>query len=105
MLNLLENNDPQLGKLTNILYEITIDYGAHPNPNAFFTNMSYKTEVDDSQTSQIHYISGYGPGLELCVKTVSRIGICSLEVFKLIYAERFALLGITVNLNRLKKGL
>jgi hypothetical protein len=105
MLKLLKEKDNDLGGIANTLYDHIIDYGAHPNPNAFLTNMSLLKEIDGSTTYRNYYLSGNTPGLQLCIKSVSRIGVCCLKIFKHIYKERYDLLGITVKLRKLSVGL
>ena len=45
------------------------------------------------------------PDTQLCLKNSARIGLCSLNIFKLIYSHRFDILGISDELEKLKKGL
>ena len=40
-----------------------------------------------------------------CLKTTATAGVCALDVFRLVYQERMAILGLNDQLDRLKAGL
>jgi hypothetical protein len=104
MFKLLSSNDSKLGTVASKLYESTIDYGAHPNAWALLTNLSKKKD-DDSIKFELNYLTGKSPALALCLKTNAQVGVCSLMVFKLVFKERFDLLGISDILQKLGRGL
>ena len=104
MLKLLSSNDSKLGTVASDLYERTIDYGVHPNAWALLTNLTQKKD-EDSIKFDLNYLTGKSPALALCLKTNAQAGVCSLMVFKLIFKERFDLLGISDNLQKLRRGL
>jgi hypothetical protein len=94
----------KLGTVASELYERTIDYGAHPNAWALLTNLTKKKD-DGSIKFELNYLTGKSPALALCLKTNARVGVCSLMVFKIVFKERFDLLGISDNLQKLRRGL
>ena len=104
MLKLLSSNDSKLGTVASGLYERTIDYRAHPNAWALLTNLT-KKKNDDSIKFELSYLTGKSPALALCLKTNAQVGVCSLLVFKLVFKERFDLLGISDILQKLRRGL
>jgi hypothetical protein len=104
MFKLLSSNDSKLGTVASDLYERTIDYGAHPNAWALLTNLAKKKD-SDSIRFELNYLTGRSPALALCLKTNAQVGVCSLLVFKLVFKERFDLLGISDNLQKLRRGL
>ena len=100
----LELEDQKLRKIAGNLYEKTIDYGGHPNQQAFLSVM--KQQSDDSKiTFQSAYMIGNEDALHLCLKSCAQIGICTLSIFRLVFRERFDILGISQNLDSMKKGL
>lgn len=100
----LELEDQKLRKIAGNLYERTIDYGGHPNQQAFLSVM--KQQSDDSKiTFQSAYMIGNEDALHLCLKSCAQIGICTLSIFRLVFRERFDILGISQNLDSMKKGL
>jgi hypothetical protein len=54
---------------------------------------------------QVAYLTDDTIAFRLLVKTVAQVGVCSLEIFRLIYRERFDITGLTDMLQKLKQGL
>jgi hypothetical protein len=83
---------------------MTIDYGGHPNERALSSILKLEKDQKGIRfnfnclTDDLTFIKG---GL----KSTALIGICSLDIFRKVYKERFDLLGITEKLQELKKGL
>ena len=104
LLNLLKSEDVKLHYVASGLYDRTIDLGGHPNEKAFFSVM--KQKKDDSElTFDSGYLIANEPALHLALKSCAQIGICALSIFQRIYPERFDILGLSDQLNLLKKGL
>jgi len=103
----LETEDDGLCKTARMLYETTIDYGGHPN-EASLSSIIRKSEDESKIDFRIPYLIDYRLNPEafgLGLKSSARIGVCVLLIFKLIFRERFDILGISDNLKNLKKGL
>ena len=65
-----------------------------------------KEQSDGSKiTFQSAYMIGNEDALHLCLKSCAQIGICALSIFRLVFRERFDILGISQNLDSMKKGL
>lgn len=104
LLSFLKTIEPSLGDVADSLYERTIDFGAHPNQLALTTAL--RMEEKDSRTLlKIAYISGDPLATQLCLKTTAQVGVLALSVFRNVFKERFDLLGITVELEKLKPSL
>ena len=95
---------PDTHRRIKLLYERTIDYGGHPNEQSIFSNIR-RTDTDEHIGFDLIYLTGDTPAFRVCLKTCGQVGVCSLDVFRLIYTERFDLLGLTARLDRLKKRL
>jgi hypothetical protein len=104
LLSFLESIDPIIHKVTVKLYELTIDYGAHPNELAL-TTLLRKEEKNGMVKFDLNYLSGDCPPFRLAVKIAAEVGLCSLYIFKNVYRERFAILGVDKKLDMLKTRL
>jgi len=106
MINLfkeLEVVDPKIHKTTRLLYDRTIDYGAHPNELAL-TSLLKITEEEDKIKLDLYCLAGGNTqAFQLAMKTTTQVGLCALYIFKNIYRERFDLLGISAKLDSFKE--
>ncbi|HUJ19313.1 MAG TPA: hypothetical protein VL197_15115 [Nitrospirota bacterium] len=100
----LKTSNPAEGTVVEALYDRTIDYGAHPNERALMQNLRMEKSADGVQF-QVAYLTDDTMAFRLLVKTVAQVGVCSLEIFRLIYRERFDITGLTDMLQKLKHGL
>ncbi len=106
----LESEDPALGKIVGRLYGQTLAHGAHPNVDAM-VSATTDTEDEEKVTHSHHYFVLPGRGemaktaFALSLRTTARVGVCSLCLFERVYRTRFALLGTSDVLDRLKRSL
>lgn len=104
LLRVLRGRDQKLGEAATLLYERTIDFGAHPNERAV-TQMLRLTETEAQRRFDMRYLIGHGEAMQLCLKTAAQAGICGLKVFEYVFPERYALLGLSDRLRTLQEGL
>ena len=104
MLEKLGEVDNKTAQIAKKLYDWTIDYGAHPNARAYLTNMELN-EQDGNRAVISDYLASDGAALEVCFKCAATVGICALDIFKLILPERFEILGVSLQLDKLRQGL
>jgi hypothetical protein len=104
LFNFLKTVDPKNYNTATLLYERTIDYGAHPNELAL-TSLLKKTDEGDMIKFNLNYLSGYTPAFHLSLKTTAQVGLCSLYIFKNVYSDRFKILGLSEKLDKLTAGL
>ena len=99
-----EERSTRVGAVARSLYEHLIDYGAHPNDLGLgaTTTASETTEVFRLDAS---YIVGDGVLARGSLKTAARVGICTLWLFAFVFSERFRILGIDTDCERLSEGL
>lgn len=102
VLQCLELNDPRTHSVAEALYHRTIDYGAHPNEKALFSAFR-QTKEKDGVRFDVLYLTGHTLALHLCLKSCAQVGICSLDVFRNIFKERFDILGISEKLLVIKQ--
>ena len=100
----LEEQDPKSCGVARMLYERTIDFGAHPNERSVLGNMS-KTTGDGTIEFKLAYLSGDTPGFRLSMKTTAQVGLWAFEVFENIFRVRCTALGIDKKLPGLREGL
>lgn len=104
MLKLAVELDGVEGEVAGILYDWTIDSGAHPNELALMQTLQI-TEGTDHIEFQIKYLDEDSVALSAALKTTAQVGVCALSLFRMIYPERFQIMGVTDLLNHVKVGL
>jgi hypothetical protein len=88
------------GEALSKLYEITIDFGAHPNPFMLFTNFS--KEVGDAGQQ---YFNFDADAFGMCVTCCERVGMCMLRIFELLHPAEFAAVARTQQISDLEAQL
>jgi|SRR5215831_1814998 len=86
------------------LYQLTIDFGGHPNERSVTGNMKMVKEPNKRTMLSIMQHRD-GPELDLALKSVARCGLVSLELLQHLFNARFELLGINAAMLELRKGL
>ncbi len=104
MHELLKTVNHNIGLSIDELYERTIDYGAHPNEKALSANMR-RTQKDGFIQFDLNYLDKDSVATRFCLRTNAEVGIGALQVFGLIFQERFDILGLTVRIERLKERI
>ena len=103
VLNHLKSIDAKTHDIARSLYEQTIDYGGHPNERAVLTQI--KTESTDSRVAFTleYFLCGDLPH-QLSLKSAARIGICCLDIFYIVFRDRYRRLGIDERLDEIRQG-
>ena len=104
MLQLLERKDARFGKTTRDMYEAAIDNGAHPNARALLTNLDMQ-DVQGGFTVTTEYLNPDPVVRGFCWKCTAVVGVCSLDIFGLIWHDRFQSLGITEKLESIRQQI
>lgn len=86
------------------LYERTIDFGGHPNERGVSSSTAMKTE-GEAIVIRNQLLHGDSLALDHALITTAQIGLGSLMVFRLIFRERFDLLGISDTIDSLGRVL
>lgn len=102
MLAELEKADASLGRIARVLYEFTIDTGAHPNPKAI-TYALEQSHTEDRISFVLLQLDVNPSSMILGLKTIAQVGLCSLKTFRLVFPERFDLLGISDTIESLSR--
>lgn len=104
MLDLAKKIDKKEGEVAEILYERTIDYGAHPNERALIQTLQINEKDKDVEFKGV-YLEGDSDQLRLVLKTTAQVGVCTISLFRPLYKERFDILGVTDDIDDIKKEL
>jgi hypothetical protein len=104
MLSELEKDSVPTGKATRHLYELTIDAGAHPNRKTITLAMK-RQDTDELVSFDLAQLNNDPTMLITALKTCAQVGICSLRIFKLVFSERFDLLGISDEIEKLTRSV
>jgi len=103
MLATLGECDKKLGLVAEILYEHTINFGAHPNQYGLKQRLN-TTKVDDQIKIEMAYlIRGDSPASKYALECAANIGMGVLAIFRLIYLERFNIIGVSEKMELLKR--
>jgi len=86
------------------LYQLTIDFGAHPNERAITGNLTINKNARGKEYLQA-YMHGEGIALDHALVSTARVGLCALETAQNLYAARFELLGVKEEILDLRRGL
>jgi hypothetical protein len=104
MLRVVKAKSARLGDIAQTLYDRLIDYGAHPNDMGL-AGTSSLTETEDKYNLEMTYIADDGVPARFCLKLTATVGIVTLRVFGLIFRERYQILGLDRELDRISQGL
>lgn len=96
--------DPETNDVVGQLYEKTIDFGAHPNVLAL-AGAFRASRAEGRQQFKVIYLTADPLTIRGTMKSVAQSGVCSLLIFRNVFAERFDLLGITDTLRELRARL
>ncbi len=101
MLKLLYSINEKEWHAASTLYELTIDFGAHPNE--FSLTQSLKiTRESDQITLSVVSAGGSDSQFELALRTAAQVGVCALSVYRIIFQERFDCSGVAAILDELR---
>lgn len=104
MLELAKSINIREGSVAELLYDRTIDYGAHPNEQALMQVLQLNESAEHVEL-KMNYLDGDSVRLRLALKTTAQVGVCSLTLFRSVYKERFDILGVTGAIDHIKNGL
>jgi hypothetical protein len=100
----LEETDKSLCSTARLLYERTIDFGAHPNERSLSSSLKVIKGDERVEYKQL-YLSGDNLQLDHALKSTAQVGLTSLYLFYHIYKERFEIVGLTQKMERLRSFL
>ncbi len=97
----LEKAHADIAPQFEMLYESTIDFGAHPNERGFSSNIKVRREKERRVFDTI-YLHEDGPQLDFALKGAGQVGLWSLLAFQKLYPARYDEMGVGGELTALK---
>ncbi|MBN1826665.1 MAG: hypothetical protein JW958_10390 [Candidatus Eisenbacteria bacterium] len=86
------------------LYDISLDFGGHPNELAITSMLE-----SDTEDGQIHFnqlcMTDNDYRLRHALAMTARTGICVLDVFRNVFSERYEILDLPEKIDALRKDL
>jgi hypothetical protein len=104
MLKFAAAQDATEGEVAKVLYDRTIDSGAHPNELALMQTLTMDKNADHVEFKS-NYLGTDSVALLAALKTTAQVGVCTLSLFRVVYPERFDIMGVTDLLRHVKVGL
>lgn len=92
--------DPAAAADLHRLYSTLIDYGAHPNQMGVFTSVQ-STETEGAVSFQVRILHPAELPVMFTLRMAMAMAIAGLKIFQLIYPERFALVGLDIEIQHL----
>ncbi|UFW83005.1 hypothetical protein BjapCC829_23760 [Bradyrhizobium barranii] len=96
--------DKSLADNYQLLYERTIDWGAHPNEKALTPSLVRESFRGNTKQIQFKMLGESGVSLDHALRTAAQVGICVLKIFVQTIAG-FRSDGISLRLKELSVGL
>jgi hypothetical protein len=101
----IKSFDAKISERYQYLYDAAISWGAHPNEKALTTSLRIDQDpIKKVTTLQVIMLPHGGNIHKLALRRCGQIGLCVLEIFALIYPERFQLLGIKDKFRDARRG-
>lgn len=88
-----------------LLYQRAVDYGAHPNERAITSSLLMDNPAPAGPVVQQLQLHGDGLQLDHALRTAAQIGTTCLDLFALVFPDRFLNVGVTPRLAGLRAGL
>lgn len=101
MLNALRDTEYELGKRVEVMYELAIDLGAHPNELAVSNRLLITSLPNGSREVQTS-MPGNNKLIPVVLKDALRSGVMALECFEIIFKEHFDRACLTKKIKELK---
>lgn len=100
----LETIDPSICRTSKLLYERSIDFGAHPNERSITSSLKVIEKGDRVEYKQL-YLAKDSKHLSHGLKSTAQVGLCALYIFSHVFKERFDILGITHKMDQYREIL
>jgi hypothetical protein len=95
----LEAESKRIAELAHELYQRCLDHGGHPNSGAFLHSLEIE-EAGSERRLRLAYLTDNEATLQFVLKSVAQIGVLSLMVARLIFKERFEIIGLSERIDR-----
>ena len=96
--------DEKTHHMTKSLYDLTIDFGAHPNEGSLATALDVQRS-EGRVAFEVAYLGADKPVMYATLRVTAQVGLASLKVFGNVFPERYRLIGLDREIDRLMEGL
>lgn len=90
--------------ILHVLYKRTIEFGAHPNPRGVLAAMT-RMDTDEGHAFGAVLLTDKPVLIAVALKTTVEVAVGALKTFRLIFPERFAIMGMDGEIDKLVDGL
>lgn len=97
--------DQGLAEWAKYLHQTAIDYGAHPNKDALYSNMEFEQSRDGTETLKMLYLHPWNAFSIATAKFAIETGMISLRFFALSFPNGEQALSLTQDINNLIANL
>jgi hypothetical protein len=95
--------DPATAAVLQSLYERTIELGAHPNERGILAAMT-RTDTGQDHMFGVVFLTNNPVLIAVALKTAVEAAVGALKTFRLIFPERFAIMGMDDEIEKLVGG-
>jgi hypothetical protein len=99
--NAIERYDAMLAGHFNLLYQRSVNFGAHPNPHAII-GITALDERGNETGVMVVAISNDSQIIKFVLKSTAQVGLTALCILQHVFREKFELLGIRQEIDALK---
>lgn len=97
--------DKGLADWARYLHQLAIDFGAHPNKDALYSNMEHEQSEDGTVTIKMVYLHKWNPFFISTARFAIETGMIVARLFALGFPDAGQTLGLTQDINRLVANL
>lgn len=102
VISTLNKADKQLGDAASELYDNLISHGGHPNEKAITHSLRVPRTGKGFELKQL-YLHGDSEDRNVGLVNIGNVGLCSLFILRIIWRERFDIIGATDALDKLNR--
>ena len=97
--------DRKLSEIFKHMYDLSIDFGGHPNPHAMIGSMNINKDDDEELRSMSTFALAVHPKvIEFAMHKVAQVGLTSLSIFGHMFTPQFDVAGIRAEIAALKEA-
>lgn len=96
--------DPSAAVVLQTLYDRTIEFGGHPNERGVLAAMT-RTDTDQACMFGAVVLTNNPVLISVALKTAVEAAVGALKTFRLIFPERFAIMGVDDEIEKIVGGL